>query len=185
MAFNRLQIVISVILLSFNCQIASAQVTGPSTGQLGGPTGQGDANATSAAPPTLRQSGNATKAKDNTAGGTVNAPTPTAPARNARQRATRANRSRAARAPRENRNRTIEAAPKAAASNLRVGKISFRGNKKIEIDAVAARLVSKTGDEYSADKVRNDVEALFRTGYFYDVKVDRREWRSELDVHVG
>lgn len=33
--------------------------------------------------------------------------------------------------------------------------------------------MSKVGDAYSADKVRADVEALFRTGYFYDVRVDR------------
>ncbi len=54
-----------------------------------------------------------------------------------------------------------------------VGVIQVKGNKKIENDAVLARLVSHVGDEYSADKIRKDVEALFKTGYFYDVQVDR------------
>lgn len=61
----------------------------------------------------------------------------------------------------------------APASHLKIGKISIRGNKKIESDAVGARLVSKAGEDYSADKVRADVEALFKTGYFYDIRVDR------------
>ena len=73
-------------------------------------------------------------------------------------------------------------APKAAASDAptsvpngaRVAKIEVRGNKKIETDAVIARLVSKVGDDYSADKIRQDVEALFKAGFFYDVRVDRQ-----------
>lgn len=54
-----------------------------------------------------------------------------------------------------------------------VERIVIQGNKKIENDAVMARLVTKAGDGYSADKVRQDVEALFKTGYFYDVRVER------------
>jgi outer membrane protein insertion porin family len=80
--------------------------------------------------------------------------------------------------------RTRPAAPAAAPSNLHIGKISVRGNKKIESDAVAARLVSKSGDEYSPEKVRQDVEALFKTGYFYDVRVDREVHGGEADLVV-
>lgn len=79
--------------------------------------------------------------------------------------------------------RSKKAAPAAAEpSHLRIGTISIRGNKKIESDAVAARLVSKAGDEYSADKVRQDVESLFKTGYFYDVRVDREVHGGEADL---
>lgn len=63
--------------------------------------------------------------------------------------------------------------PATEVSTLKVGKIAIKGNKKIESDAVSARLVSKSGDAYASEKVRADVEALFRTGYFYDVRVDR------------
>lgn len=54
-----------------------------------------------------------------------------------------------------------------------VGAIQVKGNKKIENDAVLARLVSHVSDPFSSDKVRKDVEALFKTGYFYDIQVDR------------
>jgi outer membrane protein insertion porin family len=65
---------------------------------------------------------------------------------------------------------------------LKVGKIDVKGNKKIEADAVIARLISKTGEPYSSEKVRQDVEALFKTGYFYDVKVDRVVHGSDGDL---
>ncbi|HVK60987.1 MAG TPA: outer membrane protein assembly factor BamA [Bdellovibrionales bacterium] len=68
---------------------------------------------------------------------------------------------------------TPRAAAKPAVEGLVVGTITVKGNKKIEVDAVQARLTSKTGEAYSPEKVRADVDALFKTGYFYDVKVDR------------
>lgn len=72
--------------------------------------------------------------------------------------------------------------PAAEVSGLKVGKVTVKGNKKIENDAVSARLVSKTGDDYSAEKIRADVEALFKTGYFYDVSVDRTVSGSTADL---
>jgi outer membrane protein insertion porin family len=54
-----------------------------------------------------------------------------------------------------------------------IEKINIKGNKKIESDAVMARLVSKVGSAFSAERVRQDVDALFKTAYFYDVRVDR------------
>ncbi len=58
-------------------------------------------------------------------------------------------------------------------TSLRITKIEIKGNKKIETDAITARLVSKIDAPYSAERVRQDVEALFKSGYFYDVRVDR------------
>lgn len=75
---------------------------------------------------------------------------------------------------------TLTAAP--SESGGRVVKVEVRGNKKIETDAVMARLVTKVGEEYSTDKVRQDVEALFRSGYFYDVRVDRQGSGNELSL---
>lgn len=74
---------------------------------------------------------------------------------------------------------------KAAISEVggqKIGKITLQGNKKIENDAVVARLVSKEGDTYTADKVRADVEALFKTGYFYDVQVARTLNNDKVDL---
>jgi len=58
-------------------------------------------------------------------------------------------------------------------TNLHVKKIEIVGNKKIEKDAIIARLTSKVDDTYTAAKVRRDIDSLFKTGYFYDIKVDR------------
>lgn len=61
--------------------------------------------------------------------------------------------------------------PKAVADGTKVSKIIIKGNKKIEIDAVTTRLLTKEGGMFEAAQVREDVEALFKTGYFYDVVV--------------
>ena len=79
----------------------------------------------------------------------------------------------AGRAQRANRPAAPAAVP-ADVQGLVVSQITINGNKKIELDAITARLVTKQGEPYSADKIRQDVEALFKTGYFYDVKVDRQ-----------
>lgn len=74
------------------------------------------------------------------------------------------------------------AEPLANETGLKIAKISVRGNKKIETDAVMARLLSKVGDDYTIEKIRQDVEALFKSGYFYDVKVDRQTSGGEASL---
>lgn len=58
-----------------------------------------------------------------------------------------------------------------------IEKIVIKGNKKIETDAVRSKLVSREGKPYSAANVRQDLQELFNTGFFYDVIVDRSETR--------
>ena len=58
-------------------------------------------------------------------------------------------------------------------SGLTVKTIEITGNRKIEKDAIIQKLVTKTGDEYSAQHIREDVEALFKMGYFNDIEVSR------------
>ena len=52
-----------------------------------------------------------------------------------------------------------------------VSKIEIKGNKRIEKDAINAKLVTKTGQPLSRDSVRQDIEALFKMGYFDDIEV--------------
>ncbi len=52
--------------------------------------------------------------------------------------------------------------------------IEIQGLRKIEKDAVIDRLKSKIGGVYSASSVREDVANLFKMGFFYDIKVDRK-----------
>jgi len=54
-----------------------------------------------------------------------------------------------------------------------IQRIEIAGQKKIEKDAIEARLKSKVGGPYSEALVKEDVESLFKSGYFYDVVVNR------------
>lgn len=56
-----------------------------------------------------------------------------------------------------------------------IEKIVIKGNRKIEADAVRAKLVSREGGDYSAEDVRQDVQELFNLGYFYNVEVDKSD----------
>ncbi len=56
-----------------------------------------------------------------------------------------------------------------------VSKIILKGYKKIEAEAVRNKLVSKKGQPYSKKKIIEDVKALFATGYFYDVIVEKEK----------
>jgi len=53
-----------------------------------------------------------------------------------------------------------------------VREIQIQGNKKIETDAIRKKLISKVGEAYSQNSVREDVKELFSLGYFYNVEVD-------------
>ncbi len=54
-----------------------------------------------------------------------------------------------------------------------VQKVLVKGNKKIETDAVIAKLATKQGQGISGEKLRQDLDVLFKTGFFYDVKIER------------
>ena len=77
-----------------------------------------------------------------------------------------------------------DASPEVAADGTGplVGRISVSGNRKIETDAVLARLATKPGERFSADRVRLDLDALFKTGYFYDVIVERSRSGDKVDL---
>lgn len=61
----------------------------------------------------------------------------------------------------------------AAPAGAPIKAIEVTGQRKIEKDAILAKLSSKVGEPYSAEKVRADVQALFGLGYFYNIEVDR------------
>lgn len=68
-----------------------------------------------------------------------------------------------------------------AAGSL-IRSIRIEGNKKIESDAVLARLQSKSGGPFDLNLIRDDVDALFKTGYFYDVQVSRETVNGGLEL---
>ncbi len=52
-----------------------------------------------------------------------------------------------------------------------VTDIEFKGLKRIEKEAVLAKLVTKPGQPLSSDQVRSDIQALFAMGFFDDIEV--------------
>lgn len=54
----------------------------------------------------------------------------------------------------------------------RIAKIEFKGNRRIENDAILATIQSRSGDLTSTIKLREDLKAVYAMGYFSDVKVD-------------
>ena len=53
-----------------------------------------------------------------------------------------------------------------------VKSIEIRGNKRIELQALAGRLTLKAGDPYTPENVRGQVKILYDTGFFEDVQVE-------------
>ncbi|WP_413578263.1 outer membrane protein assembly factor BamA [Bdellovibrio sp. HCB290] len=71
-------------------------------------------------------------------------------------------------------NGTAVAQAKNTASGLTIKSIEVSGNRKIEKDAILSKITTKVGDEYKAESVRADVQALFGLGYFNNIEVNRQ-----------
>lgn len=56
-------------------------------------------------------------------------------------------------------------------SGLLIHKVSIEGQKKIEIEAIKAKIGSSEGKPYSAQQIRTDVQNLFSLGFFNDIEV--------------
>jgi len=57
----------------------------------------------------------------------------------------------------------------------RVADIRIRGNRRIEADAIRARISTKAGDPYNAARISSDVHAVFSLGFFRNVRVFSEE----------
>jgi outer membrane protein insertion porin family len=63
-----------------------------------------------------------------------------------------------------------------------VAKVLVEGNRAIESSAIRAQIKTKEGDVYSPTAIREDLRAIYRMGYFRDVRVDMRDWGRERAV---
>ncbi len=55
---------------------------------------------------------------------------------------------------------------------VKVTTIEIRGNKRIELPAIAGRLTLKPGDPYTPENVRGQIKILYETGFFEDVQLE-------------
>ena len=53
-----------------------------------------------------------------------------------------------------------------------IERVQFRGNRKVEDDAIRVQLLSKPGTLYDAAKLREDMRAMWKMGFFADVQVE-------------
>ena len=54
----------------------------------------------------------------------------------------------------------------------RISAIIVQGNKRIEVPAIRARLTLKEGERVTAERIREQIRALYQMGYFEDVRVE-------------
>ncbi len=53
-----------------------------------------------------------------------------------------------------------------------IARIAIEGNRRVDNEAILKLLSSRQGEQYSPDNVRDDVKALFSTGYFDDISAE-------------
>ena len=66
-------------------------------------------------------------------------------------------------------------APPSAALQLQgraIERVQFRGNRKVEDDAIRVQLLSKPGTLLDAAKLREDLRAMWKMGFFADIDVE-------------
>jgi outer membrane protein insertion porin family len=62
--------------------------------------------------------------------------------------------------------------PNAPAGTAKIERIQFRGNRKVEDDAIRANLTTALGSTLDRQKLREDVRALWKMGFFEDIEVE-------------
>src|SRR5215471_11589150 len=59
-----------------------------------------------------------------------------------------------------------------AAPSLKVAKVQFRGNRKVEDDAIKVNLKTTPGTTLTQEMLRDDVRTIWKMGYFEHVQVE-------------
>jgi outer membrane protein insertion porin family len=73
---------------------------------------------------------------------------------------------------------TPDETPSAPSASLRVTKLQFRGNRKVEDDAIKVNLKTAPGVTLTQEMIREDVRAIWKMGYFDDVQVEVSEGKG-------
>ncbi|HEV7558404.1 MAG TPA: outer membrane protein assembly factor BamA, partial [Kofleriaceae bacterium] len=59
-----------------------------------------------------------------------------------------------------------------------IERVQFRGNRKVEDDAIRVQLQSKPGTLFDAAKLREDLRAMWKMGFFADIQVEAEQTAS-------
>lgn len=69
-----------------------------------------------------------------------------------------------------------------AQEKVLVKQIDIRGNRKIEEATIRFKLKTRVGEEFSVEKVREDVKTLYKMGVFEDVQVEAEGFEGGLKL---
>ncbi|HXV35956.1 MAG TPA: outer membrane protein assembly factor BamA, partial [Myxococcota bacterium] len=72
--------------------------------------------------------------------------------------------------------------PSAADAGARVAEVRVRGNRRIEADAIKARILTQPGGQYSPTQIAKDLTAVHALGFFRDVRILRESSPAGLIV---
>jgi outer membrane protein insertion porin family len=61
-----------------------------------------------------------------------------------------------------------------------IKQIDIRGNQKVETAVIRQRIQMQVGDPFSPEKIREEVQRIFKMGFFDDVKVEAEELEGGL-----
>ncbi|MBW2714579.1 MAG: outer membrane protein assembly factor BamA [Deltaproteobacteria bacterium] len=78
--------------------------------------------------------------------------------------------------------RILPAPTSQQASGEQVAEIRVRGNRRIEADAIKARIMTEVGSRYSPTQIAKDLTAVHSLGFFSDVRIFRESGPSGLIV---
>jgi outer membrane protein insertion porin family len=65
-----------------------------------------------------------------------------------------------------------------------IAKVNVQGNRRVETDAIRTALPLKAGDTYDREKLKSALLAVWRMGYFNDVKLDVSAAKPPLTGYV-
>ncbi|MFN2549518.1 MAG: outer membrane protein assembly factor BamA [Myxococcales bacterium] len=79
---------------------------------------------------------------------------------------------------------TPEQAAAPAPDSGTISKVDVQGNRRVEADAIRAQIPIKPGDAYDKEKIKATLLAVWRMGYFSDVKLDVSAAQPPLTGYV-
>jgi outer membrane protein insertion porin family len=64
----------------------------------------------------------------------------------------------------------------------RIRSIEIKGNQKVDTATIQFYIRNRVGDEFSVARIREDIQRIYRLGFFKDVQVDVEEFEGGLRV---
>src|SRR5262249_13075930 len=72
--------------------------------------------------------------------------------------------------------------PPVAMPSMKVVRVLFRGNRKVEDDAIKGNLKARPGVSLTQEILRDDVRTIWKMGFFEDVQVESTETKAGLVI---